>query len=67
MFKRVSWLLAPLSMVALADGTTAFDPSTIATSVTSQVQAIAVAGAGVLALTIGLSAAWRYAKRFLKG
>ncbi|WP_172960774.1 hypothetical protein [Thermus scotoductus] len=44
-----------------------FDPAPIADAVKQYVQAIAGAGAGVLALTIGLSAAWRYAKRFLKG
>lgn len=44
-----------------------FNPSDIASSVTQYVGLIAAAGAGVLALTIGLSAAWRYAKKFLKG
>lgn len=44
-----------------------FDPGQIASSVTQYVTAIATAGVAVLALTIGLSAAWRYAKKFLKG
>jgi hypothetical protein len=44
-----------------------FNPSQIAGQVTQYIGAIAAAGVGVLALTIGLSAAWRYAKRFLKG
>lgn len=44
-----------------------FDPGEIAGTVTQYVTAIAAAGAAVLALTIGLSAAWRYAKKFLKG
>lgn len=44
-----------------------FEPGQIATTVTQYVTTIAGAGAAVLALTIGLSAAWRYAKKFLKG
>ncbi len=44
-----------------------FDPSQIANGVRNYVLQIAAAGAGVLVLTVGLSAAWRYAKRFLKG
>lgn len=44
-----------------------FDPAEIASTVTQYILAIAGAGAGVLALTIGISAAWRYAKKFLKG
>ncbi|MCX7850829.1 hypothetical protein [Thermus sp.] len=44
-----------------------FNPSEIASQVTQYVGLIAAAGVGVLALTIGLSAAWRYAKKFLKG
>ncbi len=44
-----------------------FEPSQIANTVTQYVTAIAGAGAAVLALTIALSAAWRYAKKFLKG
>ena len=44
-----------------------FNPADIASTVTQYIGAIAAAGVGVLALTIGLSAAWRYARRFLKG
>jgi hypothetical protein len=44
-----------------------FNPSEIATTVVQYIGMIAAAGVGVLALTIGLSAAWRYARRFLKG
>nr|P82889.1 RecName: Full=Capsid protein G8P; AltName: Full=Coat protein B; AltName: Full=Gene 8 protein; Short=G8P; AltName: Full=Major coat protein [Thermus phage PH75]1HGV_A Chain A, PH75 INOVIRUS MAJOR COAT PROTEIN [Thermus phage PH75]1HGZ_A Chain A, PH75 INOVIRUS MAJOR COAT PROTEIN [Thermus phage PH75]1HH0_A Chain A, PH75 INOVIRUS MAJOR COAT PROTEIN [Thermus phage PH75] len=44
-----------------------FNPSEVASQVTNYIQAIAAAGVGVLALAIGLSAAWKYAKRFLKG
>lgn len=44
-----------------------FDPSSIATGVTSYIGMVVAAGVGVLALTIGISAAWRYAKKFLKG
>lgn len=44
-----------------------FDPSEIASTVTQYIGLIAGAGVGVLALTIGISAAWRYAKKFLKG
>jgi hypothetical protein len=44
-----------------------FNPSDIAATVTQYIGMIAAAGVGVLALTIGLSAAWRYARRFLKG
>lgn len=44
-----------------------FNPSEIASQVIQYVGLIAGAGVGVLALTIGLSAAWRYAKKFLKG
>lgn len=56
-----------LAGAVLADSGDSFNPGTIATQVSNYVTAIAAAGVGVLALTIGLSAAWRYAKRFLKG
>lgn len=52
---------------AQTSGTQSFDPSTIATGVTGYIGAVIAAGVGVLALTIGISAAWRYAKKFLKG
>lgn len=57
--------LAPLAFAQTTGGS--FDPSSIASGVTGQIGAVAAAGVGVLALTIGLSAAWRYAKKFLKG
>lgn len=44
-----------------------FDAAQVVSTVTQYITGIAAAGVGVLALTIGLSAAWRYAKRFLKG
>ncbi|BDG15440.1 MAG: hypothetical protein ABWJ90_07750 [Thermus sp.] len=44
-----------------------FDPGVIASQVMGYIGQIAAAGVGVLALAIGLTAAWRYAKRFLKG
>ncbi|WP_162798679.1 hypothetical protein [Thermus caldifontis] len=44
-----------------------FEPAEVANTVTQYILAIAGAGAAVLALTIGLAAAWRYAKKFLKG
>lgn len=44
-----------------------FDAAQIVSTVQQYIVGIAGAGVGVLALTIGLSAAWRYAKRFLKG
>jgi hypothetical protein len=44
-----------------------FQPGQIATTVITYIGLIAAAGAGVLALAVGLSAAWRYARRYLKG
>ncbi|GLV48561.1 hypothetical protein TJA_17140 [Thermus sp. LT1-2-5] len=44
-----------------------FDAGSIASKVITYIGGIAAAGVGVLALTIGLSAAWRFAKRYLKG
>lgn len=44
-----------------------FEPGQIAETVIQYITAIAGAGVGVLGLSIGLSAAWKYAKRFLKG
>jgi len=55
---------APVLAVALAQE---FNPSEIAGQVQNYVVAIAAAGVGILALTIGLTAAWKYARRFLKG
>lgn len=70
LFGRSAALAAPLAAGAFAQtsgGSGGFDPSTIASGVTSYINTVAAAGVGVLALTIGLSAAWRYAKKFLKG
>ncbi|WP_157205971.1 major capsid protein [Calidithermus timidus] len=69
MFNRLR-LLALFSLgasLALAETSGGFDPGTVASSVNSYITSIVAAGAGVLALTIGISAAWRYAKKFLKG
>jgi hypothetical protein len=44
-----------------------FDAGDIAGQVLQYIGTIVAAGVGVLAVTIGVSAAWRYAKRFLKG
>jgi len=44
-----------------------FDASEISGQVLQYIQTIVAAGVVVLGVTIGLSAAWRYAKRFLKG
>ena len=44
-----------------------FNPAEIASTVIEYIGMVAAAGIGVLGLTIGLSAAWRYARRFLKG
>lgn len=53
--------------LALAQTQVDFDASNIAGRVLQYVATIVAAGVGVLAVTIGVSAAWRYAKRFLKG
>jgi len=44
-----------------------FNASEISGQVLQYIQNIVAAGVVVLGVTIGLSAAWRYAKRFLKG
>lgn len=59
-------LAAPLVAGAFAEESS-FNAGQVATGVMSYIGGIAAAGVGVLALTIGLSAAWRYAKKFLKG
>jgi hypothetical protein len=63
-------LSIPFLLLAFAQqdsGGGSFQPSTIATGVMTYIGGIAAAGVAVLALTVGLSAAWRYAKKFLKG
>jgi hypothetical protein len=53
--------------LALAQTQVDFDAGDIAGRVLQYIGVIVAAGVGVLAVTIGVSAAWRYAKRFLKG
>ncbi len=64
-------VLQTLPVVALALGLALaqveFNPSDISSQVLQYIQAIVAAGVVVLGVTIGLSAAWRYAKKFLKG
>ncbi len=68
-------VLQTLPVVALAlglafaqtGGDVAFNPSEISSKVLQYIQAIVAAGVVVLGVTIGVSAAWRYAKKFLKG
>jgi len=43
------------------------DPAPIADRVTTNLTAIASAGVGVLALSIGLATAFKFARRFLRG
>lgn len=56
-----------LAAAAFAQTAEGFDPNQISSGVIEYVLQVAAAGVAVLALTVGLSAAWRYAKRFLKG
>jgi hypothetical protein len=44
-----------------------FNATEISNRVLQYIQAIVAAGVVVLGVTIGVSAAWRYAKKFLKG
>ena len=65
-------VLQTLPVVALALGLAFaqqvdFDATEISNRVLQYFQAIVAAGVVVLGVTIGVSAAWRYAKRFLKG
>lgn len=61
-------LAAPLVVAgAFAQDSSSFNAGQVATGVITYIGGIAAAGVGVLALTVGLSAAWRYAKKFLKG
>jgi hypothetical protein len=64
--------LQTLPVVALALGLAfaqqvSFNASEISNQVLQYIQAIVAAGVVVLGVTIGISAAWRYAKKFLKG
>jgi len=66
--KRVFYAAPVLAVAALAQSAGAdFNAGDIASSVRNYILGIAAAGVGVLALTIGLVAAWKYARRFLKG
>ncbi|PZA06930.1 hypothetical protein [Meiothermus sp. Pnk-1] len=60
-------LAAPLVLAGAFAEDASFNAGQVATGVMTYIGGIAAAGVGVLALTIGLSAAWRYAKKFLKG
>lgn len=44
-----------------------FEPQQIATKVLTYLAAIVGAGVLILGATIGISAAWRFARRYLKG
>ncbi len=68
--KKLSVLGTSLVLGALAFAQTAgpdIDPAPIADKVTTNLTAIAAAGVGVLALSIGLMTAFKFARRFLKG
>ena len=64
-------VLQTLPVVALALGLAFaqvdFNASEISSRVLQYIGTIVAAGVAVLAVTIGVSAAWRYAKKFLKG
>ena len=53
--------------LGLASAQVDFNASDISAQVLQYIGTIVAAGVGVLAVTIGVSAAWRYAKKFLKG
>jgi len=61
--------LGPLALalgLAFANDLT-FNASEISGKVMQYLQTVVAAGVAVLGATIGISAAWRYAKKFLKG
>ena len=65
-------VLQTLPVLALALGLALaqqvdFNASEISNRVLQYIGTIVAAGVAVLAVTIGVSAAWRYAKKFLKG
>jgi len=62
--KKVLYTAPLLAVAAFAQD---FNASEIAGQVRNYILGIAAAGVGVLALAIGLTAAWKYARRFLKG
>jgi len=55
------------AVLGLALAQVDFNASEISGQVLQYIGTIVAAGVAVLAVTIGVSAAWRYAKRFLKG
>jgi hypothetical protein len=64
---QVLGLLALALGLAFAEGDLTFNASEISGRVMQYLQTVVAAGVVVLGATIGISAAWRYAKRFLKG
>ena len=65
-------VLQTLPVLALALGLALaqqvdFNASEISNRVLQYIGTIVAAGVAVLGVTIGVSAAWRYAKKFLKG
>jgi hypothetical protein len=56
-----------LAFAQTAGNDVSFDASTISQKVLQYFGLIVGAGVAVLGATIGVSAAWRYAKKFLKG
>lgn len=48
------------------DSAFSFDPTPIAEGVKTNILAVAAAAVGLLALSIGIAAAFKYARRFLK-
>lgn len=64
---RTSAVAVPVLAALSFAQDSSFNSGQIATGVMTYIGGIAAAGVGVLALTVGLSAAWRYAKKFLKG
>jgi len=66
--RRVLQTLPVLALaLGLALAQVEFNASEISNRVLQYIGAIVAAGVAVLAVTIGVSAAWRYAKKFLKG
>lgn len=67
--KKLSVLGTSLALgaMAFAQSQADIDPTPIADKVAANLTAIATAGVGVLALSIGLATAFKFARRFLKG
>lgn len=68
-FKRLFPVLPVLLVAALAQQAQDFNfqPTTITEQVQNYIVSIAGAGVVLLGLVLGLSAAWKYARKFLKG